>query len=392
MLKELIDNMIAINRSKSQTPTFLSLIGQESREMTHSAFIAALLDPKGVHGQGTLFLRSFVEIFVPSMADSIDYESVKVEIEKSLGEEDDDKFDNQIAGRIDIYLEDKNNNVIVVENKIYAPDKPKQIARYCYYTRSAERREVIYLTLDGHWPSSLSLDDEYQSHYIRCSYSQHVIQWLNSCLGIINNQPALSAIIEQYIQVLSNLTDEYRAAEYIASSYDTMKAALLAQSGVEIARQKVITEFMEEIASYMTINYHYRELLRNNNKLFQDKEGWHFDISDGLIDICIDQCLFIRVKSKDKNASHKDLQPSEGWTQSEGSEDLVWSYVRVDGEVLDFLNLSKPVQQFLGSSNSTRRFINSAKKYVVKKTCDEISRMLNDLGYIKLSQDKVCNQ
>jgi hypothetical protein len=387
MLKELIDNMIAINRSKSQTPTFLSLIGQESREMTHSAFIAALLDPKGVHGQGTLFLRSFVDIFVPSMAESIDYESVKVEVERSLGEEDVDKFDDQISGRIDIYLEDKNNNVIVVENKIYAPDRPKQIARYWYYTRSAKCREVIYLTLDGHWPSSLSLDDEYQSRYILCSYSQHVIQWLNSCLVKINNQPALSALIEQYIQVLNNLTDEYRAAEYIASSYDTMKAALLAQSGVEIARQKVIAEFMEEIASYMSIDYHYRELLRNNSKLFQDKEGWHFDISDGLIDICIDQCLFIRVKSKDKNASHNDLQPSEEWKQSEDSEDLVWSYVMVDGEVLDFLNLSKPVQQFLGSSNSTRRFINSARKNVVKKTCDEIRRKINDLWYIKLSAE-----
>jgi hypothetical protein len=387
MLKELIDNMIAINRSKSQTPTFLSLIGQESREMTHSAFIAALLDPKGVHGQGTLFLRSFVEIFVPSMVDSIDYESVKVEVEKSLGEEDVDKFDNQISGRIDIYLEDKNNNVIVVENKIYAPDQPKQIARYWYYTRSANLREVIYLTLDGHWPSSLSLDDVSQSHYIVCSYSQHVIQWINSCLVKINNQPALRALIEQYIQVLSNLTDEYKAAEYIASSYDTMKAALLAQSGIEIARQKVITEFLEEIASYMSIDYHYRELLRNNSKLFQDKEGWHFYISDGLIDICIDQCLFIRVKSKDNNTSHNDLPLSEGWTQSEGSEDLVWSYVRVDGEVLDFLNFSKPVQQFLGSSDSTRRFINSAKKYVVKKTCDEITRMINDLGYIKLSAE-----
>lgn len=34
MLKELLDNVIAINRSTSQTPTFLSLIGQESREIT----------------------------------------------------------------------------------------------------------------------------------------------------------------------------------------------------------------------------------------------------------------------------------------------------------------------------------------------------------------------
>jgi hypothetical protein len=383
MLKELLDNVIAINRSTSQTPTFLSLIGQESREMTHSAFIAALLDPNGVHGQGILFLRSFVGIFVPSMAASIDYESVKVEVEKSLGEEDVDKLDNPIGGRIDIYLEDKNNNVIVVENKIYAPDQPKQIARYWYSTLSAKHREVIYLTLDGHRPSSLSSVDEYQVHYILCSYSQHVIQWLSSCLGSIKNQPALSALIEQYIQVLSNLTDKYRAAEYIASSFDTMEAALLVQSGIEIARQKVITKFVEEIASYMSTDYHYRELLRNDSKLFHDREGWHFFISDGLIDICIDQRLFIRVKSKDKNTSHNDSHLSEGWKQSEGSEDLVWSYVKVDGEVLDFLNLSTPVQQLLGSYDSARRRMNSVNKNVVKKTCDEITRMINDLGYIK---------
>lgn len=390
MLQELLDKVIAINDSKSQSLTFLSLIGQESREMTHSAIIAALLDPNGVHGHGSLFLRPFVEIFAPEMAKQLDYDSVKVEVEKSLGDEDVDEFDNPIGGRVDIYIEDKDGNVIVIENKIYAPDQPKQLARYWYSTRDAKKREVVYLTLDGHWASSISAVDVTPSKFRLCSYAKHVIQWLEICLGLINNQSALSILLEQYIKVIHNLTDKYRAAEYIASSKDTMKAAILAHSALEIARQKIITNFLEEIAQYMFLDYRSRSLL-NDSKLFSDKEGWHLYIYDGMIDICIDQCLFVRVRTKEDKTDKQETKFPDGWKQSEGSQTHIWSYVRVNGEVLDFHNLSNPVQQFLGTKPSSRRHMCLSDNNIIGMTCEEIERMLCDVGCIRLTKDPDTN-
>lgn len=391
MLQELLDKVTAISCGESQSPNFLSLIGQESREMTHSAFIAALLDPNGVHCQGTLFLRSFVEIFTPEMAKAIDFDSVKVEVEKSLGEERVDEFDNPIGGRIDIYLEDKDGNVVVIENKIYATDQPKQLARYWYSTRDAKKREVVYLTLDGHHPSPISADDIMSSNFRLCSYSQHVIRWLEGCLGLINNNPMLNTLLEQYIQVIRNITEKYRAAEYIASSYDTMKAAILANSALEIARQKIMVEFMEAIAICMSCDYRYKGLL-DGSKLFNDKEGCHLYISDGLIDICIEQRLFVRVRSDNTSSdNHKILTP-DGWKQSEGSQTHIWSYVRINGEVLDFINLSTPVRQFLGSKPSEEP--SESRLYgndIVEITCKEIKKMLCEIGCMHLPEDSESN-
>ena len=86
----------------------------ETKEVKHSKFIASLLDPKGLHYQGDLFLREFINAC--GISDfGLDTSNAQVYRE----------YEN-----IDIYITDGNKHIII-ENKICdANDQDKQIYRY----------------------------------------------------------------------------------------------------------------------------------------------------------------------------------------------------------------------------------------------------------------------
>ena len=93
----------------------------------HSSFLATLLDPKGSHGQGNLFLKAFLDMLSAverkSQA-SLDFDITSVEVEKSIG-----TLDEETGGRIDLYITDGKYQIII-ENKIYAGDQINQMKRY----------------------------------------------------------------------------------------------------------------------------------------------------------------------------------------------------------------------------------------------------------------------
>ena len=105
-----------------------SVMSMESDErFTHSAIIGELLNPKGSHSQGSVFLKLFVEeISSLKEIENFDFENAKVIIEEHIGLID-EKYSK--GGFIDIVLKD-NNNVIVIENKIYAGYQKNQLVRY----------------------------------------------------------------------------------------------------------------------------------------------------------------------------------------------------------------------------------------------------------------------
>ena len=83
---------------------------------THSPMLAELLNPKGTHGQGFVFLKHFL---VELNVHDFDAESARVETEVSIPQ-----------GRLDIVITDGNRRSIFIENKIYAVLQDKQLERY----------------------------------------------------------------------------------------------------------------------------------------------------------------------------------------------------------------------------------------------------------------------
>lgn len=371
MLRKLLNSITELSKTNTDSVNFLTLIGQETRELTHSKVIASLLDPNGAHGQGVLFLRLFVETFLPGKFKDFDYESAMVEVEKDCGNID---FDNENGGRIDIYIEDGNNNVIVIENKIFATDQPNQLGRYSQSVGDSKSFEIIYLTLDGHEPSFTSAKGTSRAHFNQCSYHEHVIQWLHDCLDKMNSNFNLRVILEQYIEVIRKLTEKFKVAKLITSSSSTMYAALLAESSLEIARQMLISDFM---ASLDNLYYSGYDSAHFDSIIYRDKEGCHLILKrDYLkIDVCIEWRLFIRVSltKEGREKFPEGLYIPEGWIKCEEPGNIAWRYITIDGEKVDFHNISKPVEQFLDLKDNFRTNIE-----VLKKTHSDIERAIKE--------------
>lgn len=180
------------------------------KELLHSHFLSVLLGaldgiPKN------LFLRLFLEQIPLPVYSTVDISCfhtghVQITTEKSLG-----RLTNQYndGGRLDILLENKKQQIII-ENKIYATDQPRQLERYHTNYPNAL---LIYLTLDGKKPSPESFGNLKENQYICLSYRTHILSWLEKCLTYTQTKTQHSLLhssIAQYISLIRDLTGQGR--------------------------------------------------------------------------------------------------------------------------------------------------------------------------------------
>lgn len=143
VIKNLLDRVSDINKKYSEIAkisgenfNIFRILKIEANEVrTHSAFIAELLDTFGSHGHGDVFLELFLNqqrekqknyTNFLKLFEKFDSSKSKVSIEKHIGFKNEEETE---GGRIDILLSDL-KDFIIIENKIYAGDQPKQLVRY----------------------------------------------------------------------------------------------------------------------------------------------------------------------------------------------------------------------------------------------------------------------
>ena len=164
-------------------------------ENMHSYIIANLLNPKGSHGQGALFLDLFLSSLDKSFVTS--FESAKASVYTEYSTE---------WGRMDIVIEDNNGMAVIIENKVYAADQDSQLRRYDSFARSNRYKpdgyRILYLTLDGHEAEDHSGKDV---HYTCISYQETILSWLEQCLSTVLEKPALREPLIQYIKLIKQL-------------------------------------------------------------------------------------------------------------------------------------------------------------------------------------------
>ena len=203
---------------------FTTLLDASDEVRLHSRFIAELLDPNGTHGQGALFLRSFLYRFVGA-ALKIEPQKCRVFPEYVPSEGD----------RIDIYVTDGSRQ-LVVENKIRADDQENQIERYVDAIAADENKSgckdiaVVYLSLYGEDPSDFSLggyeivgsgadrvlrkkttDGVGNTCLFRAvSYHDHVRPWMQSALAEVSNITNLKVALDGYLDVIERLYGRYQ--------------------------------------------------------------------------------------------------------------------------------------------------------------------------------------
>lgn len=241
--KRIVKHHHKLSIAKGEHFNIFSVLKLETKEdKTHSAFLAELLNPNGSHKLGDVFLKLFLEVIDPFDEEKENTQPLKetfitngaaVTTEFYISEVD---LKKETGGRIDIYLKDKNDKIISIENKIYAPDQPKQVKRY--YNHKTEKNTVFYLTLNGKDPSKNSrqnlISDE---HFYNLSYKEHIVKWLELCLREVPNFSSLREAINQYILLIKKLTKtmnkdhqeellkimmtDIEAASYVANNYET---------------------------------------------------------------------------------------------------------------------------------------------------------------------------
>lgn len=183
-----------------------NVLGVENQELSHSAFIAALLNPNGSHGMQDAFLKAFLNTIAhDGTQPELGTAHAKVCTEYNIGTTTD-----TTGGRIDILITDRNDadgtlggHAIIIENKIWAADQPNQLVRYHNF---APKATLLYLTLNGDEPSKLSKGT--LTNYRCISYRSDIIGWLHQCAQLAFDKPRVRETILQYINLLQQLTNQ----------------------------------------------------------------------------------------------------------------------------------------------------------------------------------------
>ena len=140
-----------------------------TNELGLSRIIADLLDPKGSHGQGVLFLQAFLEK-LGGFRETLrwpDLHGTEVCCEEKITE-----------GRIDVVVRIEGpggeTHCLVLENKPYAHDQESQVERYLEHFGKDDRFLLIYLSPRGEGPSEVSVPKdklrEWRDHFAIMPY------------------------------------------------------------------------------------------------------------------------------------------------------------------------------------------------------------------------------
>ncbi|WP_312332839.1 PD-(D/E)XK nuclease family protein [Sphingobacterium sp.] len=151
-----------------------TLLGVEHDEVrTHSAIIGDLLNPKGSHGQGDLYLKLYLE-----ETGIHDFDTLEAKVLKEYT-----FYSKDNSGRIDILMTDNKVGTVVLENKIYSEEHKDQSARY---RKIFPRATIVYLTLLG---------NENEVADINQSYRDGICNWLDSCRKASVDLPVIREVI-----------------------------------------------------------------------------------------------------------------------------------------------------------------------------------------------------
>ncbi len=172
-----------INEINVDKFNIFSILRDERDEVNlHSKFIYELLNPKGSHNQGDIFLKLFLEKIV-----SINnMETFKVYREKY---------------NIDILILSK-NRAIIIENKIDTKDHSNQLSRYIDIIKGIGYKNIstIYLTLNGEEPNE-SIND-----IICLSYYKDIKKWIVKSIEKVAQKPTLRETLIQYLNLINKIT------------------------------------------------------------------------------------------------------------------------------------------------------------------------------------------
>ena len=185
----------------------------------HSRFLHALLDVvDSVSGE-----RENLEEFVREVVRVTDFTVARARVQRE-------------SNHIDLLISN-GQEVIVVENKIWAGDQEQQLQRYrddlVNQGYDAASIRLVYLTPFGHEPSEQSAGDIPVEQIQLVSYREDLRDWLIGCQRRAYDEPGLRESIAQYLRLILAMTNN----DYETEHMDELKELLLRDDHVVLASQ-----------------------------------------------------------------------------------------------------------------------------------------------------------
>lgn len=272
--KKSIDRFETEKKDKGEDFNIFMIMKMEGAEnKTHSNFITELLNPKGSHNKGNTFLKLFLNLLPEDSYKQLDIETVHAKAEHYVGPVDVES-DTATGGQIDIYLWDKDNNSLSIENKIYAGEQSRQIERYCNHNK--ENNKVLYLTRYGSDTKSCGEFEE-GTDFWKISYRNEIITWLEFCIDSCkkennSNEIMLRESLKQYLNVVKKITrtlNTKQEQELKSLIINNLEAARHIRQNTNAILSKIREDFRKEVITRLT-----REL---DSEIFEVRSGSDID-------------------------------------------------------------------------------------------------------------------
>ena len=227
-------------------------------ETTLSALIAHLLDPKGSHAQGDLFLRLLLEHLA-----HLDREVSSPDLEWPETASRDAVVTVERPARMDVFVEghaDGRGYRLAIENKLRgAGDRSRQIAGYfeAIEGRAApgDAACVVYLSIDREEPTEFSFPKDQRAgreERLRCMNAEHFAEWLEDCRARARS-PAVAAhaaAFRTYVQtnlLAAKDIEMDEIVDMIAGKPDRTEAFIRSLGAEDAVRKRLLAKFKGDL-------------------------------------------------------------------------------------------------------------------------------------------------
>lgn len=379
LLKEIMlinqKNSILKRESADGFNIFSVLLKTSDEVNLHSKFIHELLNPKGSHQQGSLFLNLFLK----------EMEVTPLKGKVSLYREKDN---------IDILIQSSAHSIII-ENKIYTQDHSFQLSRYVSIIEregyAKEDISLVYLTLFGEEPR----EQELEIDVTLLSYQKNICSWIEASLEHTKTIPILHETLKQYLDIINGLTHQSKERRGIVE----IKDFLLKESHLQtiIALEPSIIEAKVEIQlnfwkrlldNLMKADYHFTFYNMNSDNIgltesvqryyqFQKNSkdyGIKYQVDENLIFFVeLRNNIFYGFEFEDEamiEEAQKEMIDSLEVVWRESFEDIYWKYPRKPLDfksfnhqnVFDLINEEQAKEDIEKISNEIIRLISGFNK------------------------------
>ena len=242
-----------LNRKEAHDFNIFTILLKSGDEVNlHTKFIYELLNPKGSHCQGRLFLDLFLnELGFDAPLDRVDAFREK--------------------HNIDILLK-SSDYAIIIENKIHTQDHSSQLSRYLKTVKKQGYKKsnihLIYLTLFGEEP----LEKKVRDRVLCVSYREEITSWLEQSIMAVEHIPVLKETLVQYLHLVKELTHQsiqkgrIMAMKNFLLKDNNLKTILELEDSIIEAKIEVQFNFWQMLLSNLFPHYAFSFYNTNNNK------------------------------------------------------------------------------------------------------------------------------